>query len=131
MNTLQRFNKDTGKFKSNILSFSNHRDVESDSLDFEIVGPCPSIKLYSDNVGNTTNNISSDDHKVVEMLSKRSSKIENASPDVLTDRQCNIGQIKDIINKRPNSCGDLNKASKNPNYEYQNANESKNRNNKK
>jgi hypothetical protein len=131
MNTLQRFNKDTGKAGSNILSFSNHRDVENDSLGLEIVGPCPSIKLYSDNVSNTNNNISSDDHKVVEMLSKRSNKIENASSDVSTYRQCNISQIKEIINKRPNSCGDLNKASKNPNYEYQYANELKNRNNKK
>jgi hypothetical protein len=39
MNTLQRFNKDTGKVGSNILSFSNVRDVENDSLGFEIAGP--------------------------------------------------------------------------------------------
>jgi hypothetical protein len=103
MNTLQKFSRDAKRTRTKILSFSKPRESENDSLGYEIVGPCPSIKIYSDGTGNTTNNISSEDHKVVDMLSKRSTHIENASSDVSTYRNSNINEIKDIINRRPNS----------------------------
>ncbi|CAI2359027.1 unnamed protein product [Moneuplotes crassus] len=63
--SLQRFCKDARRKKGKILSFSKPKNIDSDPLGFEIVGPCPSIKLYSGDAGNTSNNISTEELKLL------------------------------------------------------------------
>lgn len=65
-NSLQRFTRDSSKRqRTKVLSFSKPKASAPDPLGYEIVGLCPSLKIYAEQC---SNNISSEEQHVISML---------------------------------------------------------------
>lgn len=109
MNSLHKFSRDAKRNRGKVLSFSKPKDSDAESLGYEIVGPCPSIKIYSD-IYPHNQNISSEDNKVIEMLkTPTNNKVDVESSDVSSYTAC---KFSDGMPKRPQSCENINYASK-------------------
>lgn len=103
-NSLHKFSRDAQRNRGKIPSFSKPKNLEADSLAYEIVGPCPSMKIYSDEY--VRNNDISPKSKWIWIFNYYfiiliSNIVDMESSDISTYA---LGNLLDALHHRPSSC---------------------------